>query len=207
MSSAPTESNLPNNTGTYWTPTPGVFCMRSRIAGRPFSAVMLTLVTSADIGSSPTTLALWGVFSNGEFGPGIDAGWAFSTGLGGRRLTINSGASATLMRPFMANAQQGEPMLEKYFSAPKTLRRLRGGISGPHIDAFADDLEREGYAPSSAVRYIRAAVSSRLLRSAERRCSEGHRSRPCLIPFAAIFGVADALISSAERLAITPSSE
>ena len=39
-------------------------------------------------------------------------------------------------------------MLEKYFSAPKTLRRLRGGISGPHIDAFADDLEREGYAPA-----------------------------------------------------------
>jgi len=34
-------------------------------------------------------------------------------------------------------------MLEKYFSAPKTLRRLRGGISGPHIDAFAGDLERD----------------------------------------------------------------
>jgi site-specific recombinase XerD len=49
-------------------------------------------------------------------------------------------------------------MLEKYFSAPKTLRRFRGGISGPHIDAFADDLEREGYAPASAVRYIRAAA-------------------------------------------------
>src|SRR6202140_115435 len=53
---------------------------------------------------------------------------------------------------------QGEPMLEKYFSAPKTLRRLRGGISGPHIDGFADNLEREGYAPASAVRYIRAAA-------------------------------------------------
>src|ERR1043166_7624307 len=66
-------------------------------------------------------------------------------------------ASATLMQPFKAIAQQGEPMLETYFSAPKTLRRLRGGISGPHIDAFADDLEREGYAPSSSVRYIRAA--------------------------------------------------
>ena len=49
-------------------------------------------------------------------------------------------------------------MLEKYFSAPKTLRRLRGGISGPHIDGFAHHLEREGYAPSSAVRYIRAAA-------------------------------------------------
>lgn len=49
-------------------------------------------------------------------------------------------------------------MLERYFSAPKTLRRLRSGISGPHIDAFADDLARDGYAPSSAVRYIRAAA-------------------------------------------------
>jgi len=49
-------------------------------------------------------------------------------------------------------------MLETYFSAPKTLRRLRGGISGPHIDSFADNLERDGYAPSSAVRYIRAAA-------------------------------------------------
>jgi site-specific recombinase XerD len=49
-------------------------------------------------------------------------------------------------------------MLEKYFSAPKTLRRLRGGISGPYVDAFADDLNRDGYAPASAVRYIRAAA-------------------------------------------------
>ena len=52
-------------------------------------------------------------------------------------------------------------MLETYFSAPKTLRRLRSGISGPHIDAFAHDLERNGYAPSSAVRYIRAAAVRR----------------------------------------------
>ncbi|HKD06444.1 MAG TPA: site-specific integrase [Bryobacteraceae bacterium] len=49
-------------------------------------------------------------------------------------------------------------MLEKYFSAPKTLRRLRGGISGSFVDAFADDLNRDGYAPTSAVRYIRAAA-------------------------------------------------
>lgn len=49
-------------------------------------------------------------------------------------------------------------MLEKYFSAPKTLRRLRGGISGPFIDAFADDLNRDGYAAASAVRYIRGAA-------------------------------------------------
>ena len=49
-------------------------------------------------------------------------------------------------------------MLEKYFSAPKTLRRLRGGISGPYVDTFADDLNRDGYAAASAVRYIRAAA-------------------------------------------------
>jgi len=49
-------------------------------------------------------------------------------------------------------------MLETFFSAPKTLRRLRSGITGPHIDGFADDLERDGYTPSSAVRYIRAAA-------------------------------------------------
>jgi hypothetical protein len=39
-------------------------------------------------------------------------------------------------------------MLEKFFSAPKTLRRLRGGISGPHIDAFADNLERDTRQPA-----------------------------------------------------------
>ncbi len=49
-------------------------------------------------------------------------------------------------------------MLEKFFSAPKTLQRLRSGISGAHLDAFADDLEREGYALASAVRYIRGAA-------------------------------------------------
>jgi site-specific recombinase XerD len=58
----------------------------------------------------------------------------------------------------LANIQTGELMLEKYFSAPKTLRRLRGGISGPYVDAFAYDLNRDGYAPASAVRYIRAAA-------------------------------------------------
>lgn len=49
-------------------------------------------------------------------------------------------------------------MLEKYFSAPKTLQRLRSGISGAYIDTFADMLEQDGYSPSSAVRYIRAAA-------------------------------------------------
>ncbi|MDH5536371.1 MAG: site-specific integrase [Betaproteobacteria bacterium] len=49
-------------------------------------------------------------------------------------------------------------MLETYFCAPKTLRRLRVGPSGPYIDGFADALERDGYAPASAVRYLRAAA-------------------------------------------------
>jgi len=49
-------------------------------------------------------------------------------------------------------------MLEKYFSAPKTLARLRSGLSGPYIDGFAEALERDGYSPLTVVRYLRAAV-------------------------------------------------
>ena len=49
-------------------------------------------------------------------------------------------------------------MLEAYFSAQKTLARLRTGPSGPHIDGFADALEHDGYSPASAVRYLRAAA-------------------------------------------------
>ena len=51
-------------------------------------------------------------------------------------------------------------MLEKFFSAPKTLQRFRRGISGPHVDTFAHDLERAGYAPTSAVRYIRGGCKT-----------------------------------------------
>ena len=49
-------------------------------------------------------------------------------------------------------------MLETYFSAQKTLARLRTGLSGPHIDGFADVLEQDGYSRASAVRYLRAAA-------------------------------------------------
>ncbi len=49
-------------------------------------------------------------------------------------------------------------MIEKYFSAPKTLQRLRSGLSGAHIDGFATALEQQGYAPKTAVRYLRAAA-------------------------------------------------
>jgi site-specific recombinase XerD len=49
-------------------------------------------------------------------------------------------------------------MLENYFCVPKTLHRLRVGLSGPYIDGFADSLERVGYADASAIRYLRAAA-------------------------------------------------
>lgn len=49
-------------------------------------------------------------------------------------------------------------MLETYFVAPKTLNRLRTGPSAPYIDGFADMLAQNGYAPASAIRYLRAAA-------------------------------------------------
>lgn len=49
-------------------------------------------------------------------------------------------------------------MLEKHFSDPRTLRRLRAGLSGPYIDGFAKSLAEEGYAHATAIRYIRAAA-------------------------------------------------
>jgi hypothetical protein len=38
-------------------------------------------------------------------------------------------------------------MLERYATAPKTLKRLRSGPSGPYMDGFAAALERDGCAP------------------------------------------------------------
>ena len=49
-------------------------------------------------------------------------------------------------------------MLETYYSAPKTLARLRTGPSAPYIDGFAGHLAAAGYSSSSAVRYLRAAT-------------------------------------------------
>jgi site-specific recombinase XerD len=49
-------------------------------------------------------------------------------------------------------------MLETYFSAPKTLARLRAGPSGPYMDGLASSLERDGYRAATAVRYLRAAA-------------------------------------------------
>ncbi|MGH7461498.1 MAG: tyrosine-type recombinase/integrase, partial [Longimicrobiales bacterium] len=44
------------------------------------------------------------------------------------------------------------------FCAPKTLRRLRTGPSGPYIDGFAAELSRAGYSATTAVCYLRAAA-------------------------------------------------
>lgn len=49
-------------------------------------------------------------------------------------------------------------MLETYFSAAKMLGHLRSGPSGPYLDGFAAALERHGYSPATAVRYLRAAA-------------------------------------------------
>jgi site-specific recombinase XerD len=49
-------------------------------------------------------------------------------------------------------------MLETFFESPKMLAHLRAGPSGPYMDGFAAWLERSGYDPSVAVRYLRAAA-------------------------------------------------
>jgi len=54
-----------------------------------------------------------------------------------------------VVRPNRETLKKGL-MPEKCFSAPKTPTRLPAGLSGPHIDSFADALEREGYSPGAA---------------------------------------------------------
>src|SRR6202166_35901 len=49
-------------------------------------------------------------------------------------------------------------MLERYVTAPKTLKRLRTGPSGPYMDGFAAALDWDGYSQASAIRYLRAAT-------------------------------------------------
>jgi site-specific recombinase XerD len=59
--------------------------------------------------------------------------------------------------PFLAYHKE-DTMLEKYFSAPKTLAHLCSGLSGPYMDGFAEALEQDSYSPLTAVRYLRAAA-------------------------------------------------
>jgi hypothetical protein len=49
-------------------------------------------------------------------------------------------------------------MLESYFVAPKTLRQLRAGQSGPYVDGFATSPEGNGYCQVIAIRQLMAAV-------------------------------------------------
>ena len=49
-------------------------------------------------------------------------------------------------------------MLETYFSASKMRADLRSGPSGPYLDDFAAELERQGYSGDTAIRYLRAAA-------------------------------------------------
>lgn len=49
-------------------------------------------------------------------------------------------------------------MLDSYFVAPKTLRRLRNGTFGPYLDGFAEELKERGYSRWTAVTYLRSAA-------------------------------------------------
>ncbi len=49
-------------------------------------------------------------------------------------------------------------MLDSYFVAPKTLRRLRSGIFGPYLDDFAEELKGREYSRWTAVTYLRSAA-------------------------------------------------
>lgn len=49
-------------------------------------------------------------------------------------------------------------MIEQYFSAPKTLRRVRGGPSGAYLEGFVEALTRGGYARTTIIRSVRAAT-------------------------------------------------
>ena len=49
-------------------------------------------------------------------------------------------------------------MIEEYFSAPKTLRTVRGGPSGAYIDGFIEVLVRDGYTRTTILRSVRAAT-------------------------------------------------
>jgi site-specific recombinase XerD len=58
----------------------------------------------------------------------------------------------------VAQSEEDDTMLGRYFRARKTLERLRSGPSGQYIDGFAAALERDGYSHLSAIRYLRVAA-------------------------------------------------
>ncbi len=48
-------------------------------------------------------------------------------------------------------------MLEIYYVARARPQRLRAGPSAPYLDGFAEKLWNQGYAPTTAREYLRAA--------------------------------------------------
>jgi site-specific recombinase XerD len=56
------------------------------------------------------------------------------------------------------SVREEDAMLEAYFVAPKTLRRLRSGPFGPYIDGFAEELEARNYSAWTARTYLRAVA-------------------------------------------------
>jgi len=66
--------------------------------------------------------------------------------------------SCYLGAAIIGTSRKENTMIEKYFSYPTTLRRLRAGLCGNHIDGFAGTLEKQGYAHATAIRYLRAAA-------------------------------------------------
>ena len=49
-------------------------------------------------------------------------------------------------------------MLDEYFEHPFTLRRLRAGPAGPHVEAFAESLRARGYARTTIRQQVRTAA-------------------------------------------------
>ena len=47
-------------------------------------------------------------------------------------------------------------MLTCYYTSPRVVERLRNGPAGTHIEGFAGELEKAGYAQLTARRHIRS---------------------------------------------------
>ena len=74
-------------------------------------------------------------------------------------LSINSGSSCPAGSGHRGPVtNEGRRCWRHIFQAAKILEHLRKGPSGPYMDGFAASLERHGYRPVTAVRYLRAAA-------------------------------------------------
>ena len=96
-----------------------------------------------------------GKASNGELAIAISADFLCIAAL---VLSITRRRCVPVGSATVGRSHTGTNMLETYFSASKMLGHLRSGPSGPYLDGFAAALERQGYSPDTAVRYLRAAA-------------------------------------------------